>query len=336
MDLGTFVGGSRGVHAVTGKESYSFDVVDLDAGTMHRIDLPFLPHGFTRLPTARHVAAVFEKRGPGAALLDLRTMRRLGRLVGKRGRHFYGHGVYSREGDRLFVVETELATGKGVLGVRETTGYKEVETFPTYGDRPHDCVPIDEGKVLAITNGGGALDGDAPCVCFIDVASCKLLEKVPLPAPELNAGHVAIGCDGSLAIVSAPRDGLPPATSPGGVSLRRAGDPHASRARGPSDVMAKIIGESLSVCIDDERRVVGVTHPFGSIVTFWSIATRELLATHACESPRGIELTRDRSSFVVSLGKLGTVQLIDAQTLRPIERSFGAGCLGGSHIFPLW
>ena len=209
MKLGTFVGGTAGVDPATNKPFHSFDVVDLDADAVKRIALDFLPHGFTTKPGSPHLAAVFEKRGPGAALLDLKAMKKLGALRARASRHYYGHGVFSRAGDQLFVVETDMDTGAGVLSVRETTGYKEVEHFPTYGDRPHDCVPIDEGKVLVVTNGGGDLGSKSePCVTYVDVASRKLLEKVCFGDPKINAGHIAIRDDGALAIVSAPRDGL--------------------------------------------------------------------------------------------------------------------------------
>ncbi len=335
MTLGTFVGGTAGVDPATNKPFHSFDVVDLDADAVQRIAVDFLPHGFTTKPGSPHLAAVFEKRGPGAALLDLKSMKRVGGLRAKPNRHYYGHGVFSREGDQLFVVETDMDTGAGVLSVRETTGYKEVEHFPTYGDRPHDCVPIDDGKVLVVTNGGGELGGprsekSEPCVCYVDVASRKLLEKVCFSDPKINAGHVAIGHDGALAVVSAPRDGLPAATSAGGINLRT-GKRKPERMRGPDGVMAKVVGESLSVCIRDD--LVGVTNPLGGIVTFWSLSRKKLVGFYECESPRGIELTRDRGAFVVGFGKHASIVLLDGETLLPIDRSFGDKRLGGSHMF---
>jgi uncharacterized protein len=258
-------------------------------------------------------------------------MKRIGALRAKPGRHYYGHGVYSRDGAELFVVETDVDTHAGLLSVRETKGYREVDVFPTYGDRPHDCVPIDDGKVLVITNGGGVLGSKSePCVTYVDVASRKLLEKVCFSDPKINAGHIGIGRDGALAVVSAPRDGLPPETSAGGITLRMP-KRKPERMRGPERVMAKIIGESLSVLIHEDT--VAVTNPFGGIVTFWSLKSKKLVGTHACENPRGIGLTRDHSAFVLSFGKHAAIALLDVHTFTPIERAFGDKRLGGSHIF---
>lgn len=331
--LGTFVGGTGGLHPQTLQPIFSFDVVDLDADEVARIDVDFLPHGFTTKPGSPHIAAVFEKRGPGAALLDLAEMRLIGRIRALPGRHYYGHGVFSRDGEHLFVVEIDLETRAGLLSVRETNSYREIYAFPTYGDRPHDCVLIDDGKVLVITNGGGNLGSKSePCVTYVDVASRKLLEKIHFSDPKINAGHVAIRRDGALAVVSAPRDGLPPETSFGGITLRSP-KRKPERMRGPNRVMDKVIGEALSVVMYEDT--VAVTNPLGGIVTFWSFASKKLVGFYECENPRGVELTHDRSAFVVSFGKHASVVLLDVHTFKPVERGFGDKRLGGSHIF-LW
>jgi hypothetical protein len=327
--LGTFVGGSA--FLADGQRGHSLDVVDLDTDTVRSIPLDFLPHGMTVKPGVPTLAVVFEKRGPGAALVDLGTMTSRGKIKARADRHYYGHGAFSREGDQLLSVETELATARGVVSVRETTSFREVETFPTYGDNPHDCMPIDDGKVLVISNGGGPLGGNDPSVVYVEVSSRKLLEKVTFGDPKVNAGHVAIAKDGSLAVVSAPRDGLPKETSAGGIHLRT-GKRKPERMRGPDAVMAKVIGESLSVAI--HRDVVAVTNPMGGIVTFWSFAKKKMLGSLALPNPRAVEVTRDEKAFVIGYGPDATLMLVDVETLQPIARTFGTRRISGSHMFP--
>jgi hypothetical protein len=332
--LGTFVGGTAYVDPALQKPGFCFDAVDLDAGDVGRIPIDFLAHGFSVNPRAAHQVAVFEKRGPGAAVLDLRARKLVGNVRCKKTRAYYGHGVYTPDGAHLLVVESDLETGEGVVSVRETTSYKEIDTFPTYGDRPHDCVPIDGGRVLVFTNGGGAIEGGAvPSVTYVETASRKLLERVPMSTPALNAGHAAIARDGTLVVVSAPRDGLPPETSPGGIHLRAPGGA-AERLRAPAPIDARIVGESLSVRIHDERGVFAVSNPSGDIVTFWSLATRALVGTFELAGPRGLEITRDARSFVVAGSRLGGVRLVDVETLQPRTGGVDAPCLSGSHIYP--
>lgn len=330
--LGTFVGGSTFVEG--GATKHSFDLVDLDRDELVRIPVDFLPHGFTTKPGAPHLAVVFEKRGPGAALLDLAARRAVGKIRARSDRAYYGHGLFTGDGAHLLSVEIDLATRAGLLSVRETATFKEVDVFPTHGDSPHDCVAIDGGKTLVITNGGGEVGGADPCVTYVDVASRKLLEKVTFSDPKINAGHVAISADGTLAIVSAPRDGLPRETSAGGISARTPRR-RAERMRGPDAVMAQVVGESLSVKIHEPTGIVGVTNPSGGIVTFWDLRARKFLAAHRCEAPRGIELTRDGTAFVITHGRQGAITLVAVDRLRPIERAFGEFRLSGSHIYPL-
>jgi hypothetical protein len=335
--LGTFVGGTAYVDPASRKPAYCFDVVDLDRGEVKRIPLDFLAHGFSVNPRAPHQVVVFEKRGPGAAVLDLLAMKLVGNVRCKKARAYYGHGVYTPDGEHLLVVESDLATGEGVVSVRETTTYKEIDTFPTFGARPHDCVPIEGGRVLVFTNGGlapadEAGGGGVPSVTYVETASRTLLERVPMSTPELNAGHAAIARDGTLVVVSAPRDGLPPETSAGGIHVRAPGAA-AERLRAPSAIDARIVGESLSVRIHDERGVFAVSNPSGDLVTFWSLSTRALVGSFDLAGPRGLEITGDARSFVVAGSRQGGVTLVDVETLRPRASGVEAPCLSGSHIY---
>lgn len=49
--------------------------------------------------------------------------------------------------------------------------------------------------------------GDPPSVTYIDVASHRLLDRVPLTDARLDTGHLGIAQDRSLVVVSAPRAG---------------------------------------------------------------------------------------------------------------------------------
>lgn len=335
--LGTFVGGTAYVDPATGAQAFCFDVVDLDARTVSRVPLDFLAHGFSPNPRAPHQVMVFEKRGPGAALLDLRAMRRIGNVKCRAGRAYYGHGTFTRDGAHVLVVETELETGRGVVSVREAGSYKEIDAFPTFGERPHDCVPIDDGRVLVFTNGGGlpgAGDAATPCVTYVEASSRKLLERVPMTTPALNAGHAAIAADGALVVVSAPRDGLPPESSAGGIHLRASGGPltrlHASDAIEP-----RVIGESLSVKIHEPTRTFAVSNPSGDLVTFFGLDDGAFRASFDLAGPRGLEVTRDGRAFVVAGSRRGGVRLVDVDTLtpRPEDASVTEPCLSGSHIY---
>ena len=80
--FGTFVGGTHGKDA-QGEAIFSFDIVDFDAGKVRRTAIDFLAHGVAFDPLARHganVAATFEKKGQGGAVIDLAFRSRAERV----------------------------------------------------------------------------------------------------------------------------------------------------------------------------------------------------------------------------------------------------------------
>jgi len=332
--LGVVIGGSQYASASGDRKSYALDLVDLDEERLRTIELHFLPHGFSTMPGKETVAAVFEKRGPNACLVEL-TTGRVRPIAADEGRAFYGHGVFAPDAQALYAVEIDTASHEGLLTVRDARTWKVTRTIPTGGKNPHDAVLLDDRRTLVVTNGGGdAASGAAPSVTFVDLASERVVDRVAIGEAAFNAGHVAIARDGSLAVVSAPRDGLPE-TALGGLSLRGPGTGGtAERMREPRDATERMTGESLSVAIHEPSRTVLATHPYGDLFTLWSLDERRLLRAFELESPRGVTVTLDGRLFALSHGKDGSLSLLD-----PVARDFVEGTrrsLGrftGSHLF---
>lgn len=334
-ELGVVVGGTRfGDDA--GRVQHYLDLLDLDADepSLERIELDFLAHGFALHPKKPGQAALFEKRGPGACYVDLVERRVLSTIEPLPGHAFYGHGSYVRSGEFVLAVEMDLESREGVISVRDGRSFAVVDRFFTFGARPHDCALVDGGRTLAVTNGGGPIDDDErmPCVTFVDLASRKLLERYPVDNPRLNTGHIAFDSDRSFAVVSAPRDGLAEQTEPGGLSLGTGGAP-MSHVRQPPDVVSRMLGESLSVCIHPGTRLVAVTNPYGNLLSFWSL-DGGLVEARELPNVRGVALTLDRRSYVVSFGPAAGLGLLDAASREPVvERDPGRGRFSGSHIY---
>jgi hypothetical protein len=252
-------------------------------------------------------------------------------------RAFYGHGAFSRDGALLFATENRLETKTGLVCVRDGKTYAEIGEFPTYGKSPHDCHLIDEGRTLAITNGGGVM-GDAaldaaPSVTFVDARSTKLLERLTFDNPRINAGHLALTRGRDLVAISAPREGLPPSEL-GAVTIRTGSGPFVTM-RDPEDVISRMAGESLSLCFVEERGIVGVTNPDGNIVTFWDMKEKRFLKKLDLPAPRGFARTLDGAHLVLSYGA-GSLTLLSPDTLEPVtEHRVAKSQVSGSHVFTL-
>lgn len=314
-------------------------VVDLDAVTgqtytLHRLPLDFFGHGVVFDPRYPERAVVLQKKGEGACEVDLRAGTVLRPIETAADRKFYGHGAFSPDGALLYCTETIEAAGyRGLVSVRDARSHEQLGAFPSHGASPHDCQLIDDGRVLVITNGGGPRGGTAPSVTYVDVKTEKLIEKLEFATPDINAGHLAISARGDLAVVSAQRDGLPPETSPGGISLRPAGGTWHTLTQ-PASLLSRLYGETLSVCIDEAHGVVAATTPVGNRLTFWDMASGRLLREYGAHNPRGVTLTRDGGHFVVSYDKPPHLSLISTETLDKTANLDLAGTgMSGSHIF---
>lgn len=334
MVLGVIAGGTAALSRSAGLPRFFLDVLDLDAGVVGRVDVAFLPHGFAQDPTRPERAVVFEKKGPGGAAVDLDALAFAAPIAASKGCTFYGHGAFSADATKIFVVEAEEGSERGRISVRDAATFEVSGDVPTHGTAPHDCVLVDEGRTLVITNGGGKLGTpDLPCVTFVDLATGALKERLGLAAADINAGHVAIGEDGSIALSSAPRAGLNETTSTGGVSLRHGATERLTTMRKPLPVTRRMLGESLSVALHP-RGVAAVTNPVGGLVTFWSVAEKRLQSSLGVAKPRGITLSRDGSRFVLACELDATVRLVDVETLGFAEHpAYPRGVFGGSHVY---
>jgi uncharacterized protein len=334
---GTLLGLGRFVTPGTGKMSFVLCLFDLDGDASRTVPMDFFGHGLAQHPKEPRRGVIFEKKGPGCCEVDLLEGRVTRPITTPKERAFYGHGAFSRDGSLLFATENRLETKTGLVCVRDAKTYAEIGEFPTYGKSPHDCHLIDEGRTLAITNGGGVL-GDAaedaaPSVTFVDARSTKLMERLIFKDPRINAGHLALTASRDLVAISAPREGLG-ASERGGVTIRTGQGPFATMTE-PEEVVSRMVGESLSLCFVEERGVVGVTNPDGNIVTFWDMNEKRFLKKLDLPAPRGLAKTLDGGHLVLSYGA-GSVTLVSPDTLEPVPRHRVAKSeLSGSHVFTL-
>jgi hypothetical protein len=228
-------------------QRFVFSQADFGGGEIALTATAFLPHGIAIDPLNPNRLVTFQKIGPGCCEIDLiaRTVTRT--IVPTEGRWFYGHGAFSSDGKLLYSTETVNSEERGVIGVRDAATFEYLGEFPTFGENPHDCHLIEGGKVLLVTNGGGALDSQRqPCVTWVEIDSRKLLDKREIGSERFNTGHLCLAGDGGLAVVSAPRKGLTDKDL-GAVSLGRSHE-RLRTMQEPQPVTSRMIGEAFERC----------------------------------------------------------------------------------------
>lgn len=325
------LGGCRFRDSPEGEEKFSLTRVVPNQNTITRAQTTFFPHGLAFTDGSLNAAYAFEKIGPGAALFDLENMRELAVIPPVKNRLFYGHGVCSPDGKLLYSTET-APTGEGAIGVRETSGLAYLGDFPTYGSHPHECHLTERGSVLVVTNGGGTKDsGQRASICYIDVRSQRLLERIEMPHDEFNAGHLfpLPGHHQSI-LVSAPRRGWGD-DHLGGISVRL-GTKALKVLAAPREVVSNMFGEALSVVAIPAADLFVVTHPKPGMVTFWRLSTLELQKRVELPGARGLSLANNGTHIWVSFGSQAALVRVSIANLE-----FGAqmtqSYITGSHLF---
>lgn len=335
---GVLLGG--GSYTLKGRSTHVLARVDLDGPTREvmSFSMGFLPHGFAFDPSRPRRVAVFEKKGPGACVIDVGTGVIERELPAGEGRHFYGHGAFSSDATLLYATESVLTEGgRGELVVRDGKTLEHLGALSTHGFSPHDCVLLDDGKTLVVANGGGALGvrgSSLPCVTYIEFSTGKLLEKIPLPSTKINAGHVAVSARGDLVIVSAPREGVEGGDVAQGAVTLRLGKRKPFVIERPREVVARMIGETLSVAMDRDGTLALTTHPLGDCVSAWSLRDGSLLGVLELPVARGVALTLDGREFVVSHkhGDGMALSFFDARTLAATGERVAPSLVTGSHV----
>jgi uncharacterized protein len=332
---GVFIGGGRYQESINGEAKFVVCQVDLQAsGQLDVKNIPtnFFPHGFAVDPLNKQRLIAFEKIGAGACEIDLQTSRTSRVIANVPNRLFYGHGVFSSDGTQLFSTETSPSTGEGFIGLRDGKTLAYISDFPSFGSHPHDCCLSADGKVLVVTNGGDVAGGSRrPNLSYIDIASKKLLDQLPIADSAFNAGHVQLDPKGNALVISAPRRGLTP-DNLGAIHLR-IGSGELKRVGVKNAVSDMITGEALSAVIVPEKDLFVVTHPTPGLVTCWTLSNLALRKSINLPRVRGIALTDDRQELVLAYGPLANIARYKLTTLEPVGIHPNTPTLiSGSHL----
>lgn len=116
-----------------------------------QLEVPTRAHGFADLGDGRLLAVA---RRPGDWLLRW-TPGRHGEewTWSEADRCFTGHVALDARAGRVYTGETDLATGAGLIGVRDARSLEKLHEWPTHGRDPHQLL-LDGTGGLVVANGG--------------------------------------------------------------------------------------------------------------------------------------------------------------------------------------
>lgn len=263
---------------------YEVAVFKDDGSVKRRIDLPDRGHSFA-IDAARGRAVAFGRQ-PGFYAVAFGLSEGQQSLVPEKGRHFFGHGVFTPDGKLMAATENDYEAGQGVIGLYDAGGpqpsWRRVGEWPTYGVGPHEIVLMPDGRTACIANGGllthpdyGKLilnrDSMNSSLAYIDLHTGQLLEQVFLPEAlrNLSIRHLALDGGGKVWFgcqYEGPRGHEPPL-----VGCHRRGEALVFADVGHvASGWRAMKGYVGSLACDESGRLVATTSPVGGVAMFWN------------------------------------------------------------------
>lgn len=248
-----------------------------ESGAILRIaEIPARGHCAAVDPAGRRLALFARRPGTFAIVLD-RAGASDRVIEAAEGRHFEGHGQFSRDGRLLYAAENAYEEGVGVVGVYDVgKGFTRIGELPCHGVGTHEILFAPDGRTLIVANGGILTHPDypraplnladmQPSLARVDIETGDLLESVAPPAAlqSLSPRHLAVDARGR-AWLGCQWEGADDEAAPllavhaPGEDLRLVALPDEARL-----ALRHYVG---SLAIADDGRRLAVSGPRGGIV----------------------------------------------------------------------
>lgn len=270
-----------------------------DGAIVDKSPLPGRAHGLAYDPVFNRIAAFARRPGTFAVIFDRTRKSSPAVIHSPAGRHFYGHGTFSRDGRLLYASENDFDNARGVIGIYDANAaFARIGEYSTFGVGPHDLSVSLDGTALIAANGGIEthpdfgrtklnLDRMEPSLALIDAATGSLIEKHALPPnlSQLSTRHIDLADDGSIWFAcqfEGPRDALPPLIGRfgRGEALRFVDLPDDA-ARG----LANYVG---AIAVNRAEGIVAATSPRGGVYVEMDAKSGKLLRSVPLKGASGI------------------------------------------------
>lgn len=309
-----------------GDGSFALCGLDADGAALFRRPLPARGHAAAAHPTRPEAVAFARRPGTFGLLIDCRTGQVLTRLEAPPGRHFYGHGVYSGDGNLLLTPENDFEAGQGRIGVWDARrGYARVAEFSSGGVGPHDIRLLPGTDILVVANGGIDTHPDSgrtklnlptmsPSLCYLDLSG-QMLETVRLDgAMHRNSiRHLSVRSDGLVGFGMQWQGGpdVPPL-----VGLHRRGG--SLRLLTAADAThRRLKGYVGSIAFSGDGAQVGVTSPRGGVVQLFDTDSGGFRLS--IDAPDACGLSARRDGFMITTGT-GHISAWQGGRLMPLQQ----------------
>lgn len=304
---------------------FGLATLNAEGRILARWRLPDRGHGVVARPGSSEAVMVARRPGRFALVFDLAKRTQQAMIQAQHDRHFFGHGVFSKDGRLFYATENDVAGERGVIGIYDATdGYRRVGEHSSYGIGPHELVLMPGGEILVIANGGILTHPDLPraklnladmdpSIAFVDRQSGALLAQAYPPADlhRLSLRHLSVNHEGLLA-VAAQWEGEESALVPL-VALSKNGDP-LRLLSAPQSIQRAMRHYCGSVTFNRSGDYFAVSAPRGDTVTIWNA---EGSFNEALSLADGCGLAAHGDGFLLTSGR-GAVRAGGKETFAPV------------------
>lgn len=290
-------------------------------------DLPVAErcHGGCARPQASQVVMFARRPGRHAYVLDTAHQHLHQVIAAGAGYHFYGHGVFSRDGRFLYATLNHYGNGQGLVRVYDADNeYQAVRDLSLDGIGPHELRLHPDGEHLLVALGGIRthpdyariklnLDTMRPAVLMINCRTGAIVRRWRPSDTQLSCRHLDVSDDG-IAMIGYQYQG-PTRNNPPLIARLDTGTGALREVNLDPALQRRLRHYTSSVVISRNHPFAVVASPWGGLALMLNYQTGALLQAFELTDVSGA-LAEAGGTFVVSSG-LGGLYRIRADDSRP-------------------
>ncbi|TCK03586.1 hypothetical protein CLV83_3859 [Marinobacterium mangrovicola] len=268
-------------------------------------------HHVAAHPARPLLAVVARRPGYYIDLVDSDSGELVRRIEPQEGRHFYGHAIFTPDGQGILATEMDVASGQGRVTLRSVDqAGAPSRDMSSGGIGPHELLLSPDQRTIIVANGGILTDGRdklnietmQPSLTYIDLESGEITEQRFLAEQDhqLSIRHMDVNARGEVIIALQYQGDL--ADDKALVALHRPGQA-IKLLRAPDAVNREMAQYCGSARFDSSGRIAAVSAPRGDLITFWDMETDSFLTSMRASDGCGLAATPEAGSFIASTGR---------------------------------
>jgi len=283
------------------------------AKQLFKTALPARAHDVSLHPHKNELVVFARRPRHFILILDAISGQVLQRIETAQNRPLYGHGVFSLDGQFLYLSANDLDAKQGVIMVLDTSDhYRQVAEFSAGGIGTHEICLLRDGKTLLAANGGILthpetgrsklnLESMTPALTYLDTQSGRVIDDYRLDEKyhQLSIRHLDVNQNDSVCFAmqyqGSRHHRLP-------LVGFHCGEEQLQLAQIPSPVLVQMKNYCGSVCADASGELFAVSSPRGNLITTWN-AQGEFVESLNLADGCGIAKSHQNSGFYLSSGK---------------------------------